>query len=349
MSQPAPAVETTVAGSLPKPSWLARPQVLWAPWQLAGEQLAEGKRDAVRAALKMQEAAGIDIVSDGEQSRTHFVHGFLQGVEGIDFARMKRIGIRADRYEADCPTVTGPVRRPRPVHADEVRFARANTDRKLKFTLPGPMTMVDTLADEHYRDRAALGLALAELLNAEALELAALGVDVIQFDEPAFNVYMGEVRDWGIAALERAAAGLKCATAVHICYGYGIKANIDWKKTLGGAWRQYETTFPLLAKSTIRQVSLECANSHVPMALIGLLEGKDVLVGAIDVATDAIETPEQVAATLREALRYVKPQHLYGCTNCGMAPMARPVAEAKLRALAAGAGIVRRELAAGRS
>ena len=349
MSQPAPAVETTVAGSLPKPSWLARPQVLWAPWHLAGEQLAEVKRDAVRAALKMQEASGIDIVSDGEQSRTHFVHGFLQGIEGVDFARMKRIGIRADRYEADCPTVTGPVRRPRPVHSDEVRFARANTDRKLKFTLPGPMTMVDTLADEHYRDRAALGLALAELLNAEALELAALGVDVIQFDEPAFNVYMGEVRDWGIAALERAAAGLKCATAVHICYGYGIKANIEWKKTLGGAWRQYEATFPLLAKSRIRQVSLECANSHVPMALIGLLEGKDVLVGAIDVATDAIETPEQVAATLRQALQYVKPQHLYGCTNCGMAPMARPVAEAKLRALAAGAMIVRRELAGGRS
>ena len=349
MSQPAPAVETTVAGSLPKPSWLARPQVLWAPWQLAGEQLAEGKRDAVRAALKMQEATGIDIVSDGEQSRTHFVHGFLQGVEGVDFARMKRIGIRADRYEADCPTVTGPVRRPRPVHAGEVRFARANTDRKLKFTLPGPMTMVDTLADEHYRDRAALGLALAELLNAEALELAALGVDVIQFDEPAFNVYTGEVRDWGIAALERAAAGLKCATAVHICYGYGIKANIEWKQTLGGAWRQYEATFPLLAKSTIRQVSLECANSHVPMALIGLLEGKDVLVGAIDVATDAIETPEQVAATLREALRYVKPQHLYGCTNCGMAPMARPVAEAKLRALAAGAAIGRKELGTGQS
>jgi len=347
MNPPAPAVATTVAGSLPKPSWLARPQVLWAPWQLAGEQLAEGKRDAVRAALKMQEAAGIDIVSDGEQSRTHFVHGFLQSIEGVDFARMKRIGIRADRYEADCPTVTGPVRRPRPVHAGEVRFARANTDRKLKFTLPGPMTMVDTLADEHYRDRAALGLALAELLNAEAQELAALGVDVIQFDEPAFNVYMGEVREWGIAALERAAAGLKCATAVHICYGYGIKANVDWKKTLGGAWRQYEATFPLLAKSTIRQVSLECANSHVPMALIGLLAGKDVLVGAIDVATDVIETPEQVAATLRQALQYVKPQHLYGCTNCGMAPMARPVAEAKLRALAAGAAIVRAELEAG--
>lgn len=345
MSQSTPAIETTIAGSLPKPSWLAKPQTLWAPWRLEGEQLVEGKRDAVRAALKMEEACGIDIVGDGEQSRTHFVHGFLQGVEGVDFSRMQRIGIRADRYQADCPTVTGPVRRSRSVHAEDVRFARANTTRRLKFTLPGPMTMVDTLADEHYRDRAKLGFALAELLNAEARELEALGVDVIQFDEPAFNVFMDEVRDWGVIALERAAKGLKCVTAVHICYGYGIKANVDWKKTLGGAWRQYESTFPLLAKSTIRQVSLECANSHVPIELIGLLKGKDVLVGAIDVANDAVETPEQVAATLRKALEHVAPEHLYGCTNCGMAPMARPIAEAKLRALAAGARIVRNELA----
>ena len=345
MSRSVPAIETTIAGSLPKPSWLAKPQTLWAPWQLSGEQLAEGKRDAVRAALKMQEASGIDIVGDGEQSRVHFVHGFLQGIEGVDFSRMKRIGIRADRYEADCPTVTGQVRRPHSVHADDVRFARANTAHKLKFTLPGPMTMVDTLADEHYRDRAKLGFALAELLNAEAKELEALGVDVIQFDEPAFNVFMEEVREWGVSALERAAQGLKCVTAVHICYGYGIKANVEWKKTLGGAWRQYESTFPLLAKSTIRQVSLECANSHVPIELIRLLEGKDVLVGAIDVASDFVETPEQVAATLRTALGHVAPEHLYGCTNCGMAPMARPIAEAKLRALAAGAAIVRHELA----
>jgi 5-methyltetrahydropteroyltriglutamate--homocysteine methyltransferase len=345
MSPSAPAIQTTIAGSLPKPSWLAKPQTLWAPWQLSGEQLAEGKRDAVRAALKMQEASGIDIVGDGEQSRVHFVHGFLQGIEGVDFSRMKRIGIRADRYEADCPTVTGQVRRPHSVHADDVRFARASTAHKLKFTLPGPMTMVDTLADEHYRDRAKLGFALAELLNAEAKELEALGVDVIQFDEPAFNVFMEEVREWGVSALERAAQGLKCVTAVHICYGYGIKANVEWKKTLGGAWRQYESTFPLLAKSTIRQVSLECANSHVPIELIGLLEGKDVLVGAIDVASDFVETPEQVAATLRTALEHVAPEHLYGCTNCGMAPMARPIAEAKLRALAAGARIIRKELA----
>lgn len=346
MTSPAAFIQTAIAGSLPKPSWLAKPQTLWAPWLLSGGQLEEGKRDAVRAAIKMQEAAGIDIVGDGEQSRTHFVHGFLQGIEGVDFSRMKRIGIRADRYEADCPTVTGPVRRPSPVHAGDVRFARANTRNRFKFTLPGPMTMVDTVADEYYRERARLGFALAELLNAEAKELEALGVDVIQFDEPAFNVFMDEVRDWGIAALERAAQGLKCKTAVHICYGYGIKANVDWKKTLGGQWRQYESTFPLLAKSAIGQVSLECANSRVPIELIGLLKGKDVLVGAIDVASDAVETPEQVASTLRAAMKHVAPEHLYGCTNCGMAPMARPIAEAKLRALAAGAALLRKELAA---
>lgn len=338
-------IKTTIVGSLPKPSWLAKPQVLWAPWQLQGEQLAEGKRDAVRTVLKMQEAAGIDIVGDGEQTRMHFVHGFLAGVDGVDFGRLKRIGIRADRYEADCPTVVAPVQWRKPVHADDVKFARANTSHKLKFTLPGPMTMVDTLADEYYKDRATLGFALAELLNAEAKVLVEMGADTIQFDEPAFNVYLEEVRDWGVAALERAAAGLTCTTAVHICYGYGIKANDDWKKTLGGQWRQYESTFPLLSKSTIKQVSLECANSHVPIELISLLKGKDVLVGAIDVASNVVETPQQVAATLRDALKYVPLAHLHGCTNCGMAPMARDIAEAKLRALVAGARLLSQELA----
>ncbi len=337
-------IKTTIVGSLPKPSWLAKPEVLWAPWQLEGERLAEGKRDAVRTVLKMQEQAGLDIVGDGEQTRTHFVHGFLQGVEGVDFAKLKRIGIRADRYEADCPTVVAPVHWRAPVHADDVKFARANTAHKLKFTLPGPMTMVDTLADEYYKDRAKLAFALADILNAEAKALVAAGADTIQFDEPAFNVYLDEVRDWGVAALERAAAGLTCTTAVHICYGYGIKANDDWKKTLGGQWRQYESTFPLLSKSSIKQVSLECANSHVPIELIELLQGKDVLVGAIDVASNVIETPQQVAATLRNALKYVPIEHLHGCTNCGMAPMARPIAEAKLQALAAGARLLSAEL-----
>jgi 5-methyltetrahydropteroyltriglutamate--homocysteine methyltransferase len=337
-------LETTIAGSLPKPFWLARPQMLWAPWEHSGERLAEAKRDATLLALKEQEDAGIDIVTDGEQSRQHFVHGFLERITGIDFARKVRMGIRADRYEADCPTVTAPLRRAGPVHAVEARLAREHTTRRLKFTLPGPMTIVDTIADAHYGSRAEMAMAFAALLNEEARELEAAGIEIIQFDEPAFNVYMREVRDWGIAALERAAAGLACKTAVHICYGYGIKANIDWKGSLGGEWRQYEEIFPALAASRIDQVSLECAASHVPPELMRLLAGKDVLVGAIDVATDRIETPEEVAATLRRALDYVPAERLFPCTNCGMAPLDRAVASGKLRALAAGAALLRREM-----
>ena len=338
---------TTIVGSLPKPPWLAEPKKLWAPWRLPPELLGEGQRDAVLAALKEQEAAGIDIVTDGEQSRQHFVHGFLEHLDGIDFARRVTIGIRADRYKAEVPTVVGPVRRLGPVHADEVRFVRAHTERRLKFTLPGPMTIVDTLADEFYRDRRRLALEFAGILNEEARELAALGVDVLQLDEPAFNVYLDDVETWGVEALNRAVAGVPCRTAVHICYGYGIPANIEWKRTLGNEWRQYERTFPVLAGSRIDQISLECANSRVPLSLLGLLRGKDVLVGAIDVASDAVETPEQVAATIRRAMEFVPPERLYPCTNCGLAPLARDVARGKLRALAAGAAIVRTELGAG--
>jgi 5-methyltetrahydropteroyltriglutamate--homocysteine methyltransferase len=320
--------------------------MLWAPWKLSGDDLAAAKRDATLLALKQQEDAGIDIVCDGEQSRQHFVHGFLENVEGIDFSRRVEMGIRDNRYKAMVPTVTGPLRLRGRVHATEARIARAHTQRKLKFTLPGPMTIVDTIADTHYGDRVALAMAFAALLNEEARGLQADGVDVIQFDEPAFNVYMDAVSEWGIAALERAAQGLTCKTAVHICYGYGIQANIDWKGSLGSEWRQYESTFPALANSRIDQVSLECRNSHVPMALMRLLAGKDVLVGVIDVATDQVETPEQVADTIAQALAFVPPERLFPCTNCGMAPMHRDIAGAKLAALGAGAALARQRFAA---
>ena len=340
-------LKTTIAGSLPKPAWLATPRTLWAPWRLDGATLDEGRADAVRLAVREQEQAGIDIVTDGEQARRHFVWGFVEGLEGIDFGRLVTIGIRADRYRVEVPTVTGPVRRRGPIHAEDARRLRAATTQPIKLTLPGPMTIVDTVHDAHYGSRAALGRALAQLLNEEARELAALGVDVIQLDEPAFNVYMDEVRDWGIEALDTAVAGLPCRTAVHICYGYGIKANIDWKQTLGGEWRQYEETFPLLARCQIGGVSLECANSRVPMGLIELLGDKDILLGAVDVATDAVETPEQVAAVIRQALRHAPAGRVYPCTNCGMVPLSREVAAGKLRALAAGAALVRAELGAG--
>jgi 5-methyltetrahydropteroyltriglutamate--homocysteine methyltransferase len=333
---------TTIAGSLPKPAWLAEPNRLWAPWRLSGSALDEAKCDATLLALKQQEDCDIDIVTDGEQSRQHFVHGFLECVEGIDFSRRVEIGIRADRYKAMVPTVTGPLRLRSRAHAPEARLARAHTRRKLKLTLPGPMTIVDTVADAHYGDRAKMAMAFAELLNAEARALAEDGVDVIQLDEPAFNVYMREVKEWGIEALHRAIDGLTCTTAVHICYGYGIKANIEWKATLGSQWRQYEEIFPALARSRIGQVSIECRNSRVPMGLLKLLEGKDVQVGAIDVASDTVESPEQVAATLGEAARYVAREKIIAGTNCGMAPMRRDIALAKLEALGKGAHLARK-------
>ena len=336
-------LQTTIAGSLPKPEWLARAGELWAPWLLDGQALVEGKRDAVRLALSDQERAGIDIVTAGEQTRRHFVTTFIENLEGVDFEHKKTVRIR-NRYDAAVPVVVGEVARTHPIFVEDARFLRGATERRIKYTLPGPMTMVDTLHDAHYRSREKLAWAFAEILNVEARAIEGAGVDVIQFDEPAFNVYFDEVRDWGIAALERAAQGLRCATAVHICYGYGIQANIDWKKTLGAEWRQYENTFPLLAASKIDQVSLECHNSHVPLGLIGLLEGKDVLVGAIDVASDRVESPEEVAATIRAALAYVPAAKLYPCTNCGMVPLARGLARAKLHSLGAGAALVRAEL-----
>jgi 5-methyltetrahydropteroyltriglutamate--homocysteine methyltransferase len=338
-----PVFPTTIAGSLPKPAWLAEPNKLWAPWRLAGPELEEAQRDATLLALKLQEDCGIDVVTDGEQSRQHFVHGFLEFVDGIDFARKVEIGIRADRYKAMVPTVTSELRLKGRVHAREARLARAHTTRELKLTLPGPMTIVDTIADAHYGDRVKMAMAFASLLNAEARALEADGVDVVQFDEPAFNVYMREVKEWGIPALHRAIDGLTCTTAVHICYGYGIKANIDWKATLGNEWRQYEEIFPALAGSRIDQVSVECRNSRVPIGLLKLLDGKQVQVGVIDVASDEIETPDEVAAVIGEAAKYIAKERIIAGTNCGMAPMRRDIALGKLEALGKGAELARKK------
>ncbi|MGB7777770.1 MAG: methionine synthase [Pseudolabrys sp.] len=334
---------STVAGSLPKPSWLAEPNKLWPRWRLQGDELAAAKLDATLLAIKWQEDAGLDIICDGEMSRQHFVHGFLEFVDGIDFAHKVEMGIRADRYKAMVPVVRGELKLKGRVHQTEARFARAHTRHKLKITMPGPMTISDTIADAHYGDKIKMAMAFADLLNQEARALEKDGVDVIQFDEPAFNVFMSEVAGWGIEALHRAIDGLKCTTAVHICYGYGIKANIDWKNSLGEEWRQYEDIFPALAKSRIGQVSVECINSHVPLKLLSLLEGKDVLVGVIDVATDKVETSQQVEQVIAEVMKFVRKDKIVACTNCGMAPMRRDVAEAKLKALAQGVALARKK------
>jgi 5-methyltetrahydropteroyltriglutamate--homocysteine methyltransferase len=333
---------TTIAGSLPKPAWLAEPNKLWPQWRLNGEELAAAKDEATLLAIKMQEDSGIDIVTDGEQSRQHFVHGFLEAVDGIDFNKRVEMGIRNDRYKAMCPTVTGELKLRHRVHQREARLARAHTTRKLKFTLPGPMTIVDTIADAHYGDRVKMAFAFAGLLNEEIRGLAADGVDVNQFDEPAFNVYMEAAADWGIQALHRAMEGVACTSAVHICYGYGITANIEWKAALGAEWRQYEKFFPALATSRIDQVSIECINSHVPMSVLRLLGDKDVQLGVIDIATDKIETPEEIASVIGKAAELIPAQKIIAGTNCGMAPMRREIAALKLEALGRGAALARK-------
>ncbi|WP_458352023.1 methionine synthase [Pacificispira sp. HM-600] len=334
---------TSIVGSLPKPLWLAQPETLWSPWKLEGDELIEGKQDALRTAVHEQRRAGIDIISDGEQTRQHFVTTFIEHLSGVDFERRETVRIR-NRYDASVPTVVGAVSREKPVFVQDAAFLRQQTDQPIKWALPGPMTMIDTLYDAHYKSREKLAWEFATILNDEARELEAAGVDIIQFDEPAFNVFFDELQDWGVAALERAAEGLRAETVVHICYGYGIKANTDWKETLGSEWRQYEESFPLLQRSTIDTISLESYNSRVPLELVELLRGKKVMLGAIDVASDTIETPDAVADTLRRALAFVDPDKLIASTNCGMAPLPRGVALAKLGALSAGAAIVRAEL-----
>mgnify|MGYP002260600338 FL=1 len=339
---------TSTAGSLPKPAWLAEPETLWSPWKLQGAELIDGKQDALRVALQEQQQAGVDIVSDGEQTRQHFVTTFIEHLNGVDFENRKTVTIR-NRYEASVPSVIGPVSRSKPVFVEDAKFLRSQTKQPIKWALPGPMTMIDTLYDAHYQSREQLAWEFAKILNQEAKELEAAGVDIIQFDEPAFNVFFDDVNDWGIKCLERAIEGLKCETAVHICYGYGIKANTDWKQTLGNEWRQYEEVFPKLQKSNIDIISLECHNSRVPIELLALIRGKKVMVGAIDVASNEIETPDEVAQTLREALKYVDADKLYPCTNCGMAPLPRQIASAKLSALSKGAEIIRGEVLGARS
>lgn len=335
---------TSIVGSLPKPAWLAKPEILWSPWELSGDALAEGKQDALRAAVQEQRRRGLDIVSDGEQTRQHFVTTFIEHLDGVDFTKRETVRIR-DRYDASVPTVVGAVSRREPVFVEDAAFLRRQTDQPIKWALPGPMTMIDTLSDHHYNSREKLAWEFATILNQEARELEAAGVDIIQFDEPAFNVFFDEMKDWGIATLERAAEGLRAETVVHICYGYGIKANNDWKATLGPQWRQYEESFPLLQQSTIDVVSLESHNSHVPIDLIELIRGKKVMLGAIDVASDRVETAEEVADTLRRALEFVDADKLIPSSNCGMAPLPRGVAFDKLSALVAGADLVRSELA----
>jgi 5-methyltetrahydropteroyltriglutamate--homocysteine methyltransferase len=340
-------LEPSIVGSLPKPAWLAPPHMLKAPWRLAGAELEEAQNDAVRLALLEQEDAGLAIVTDGELRRRHYIWGFLDGLTGVDTERLAQQRSRGGRYSAttEVARIVGPVERTRPVFLDACRFARNLTTRQLKVTLPGPMTIVDSVADEHYgADRKTLAMRFARALNAEARELTAAGADVIQFDEPCFNIYVDEVEAWGIEALEQCMDGVTARKAVHICYGYGTPAVLAWK-TKNTDWGHYGVTLPLLAKSSVDQVSVECAGSGVDVSVLRELGGKDILLGVINVGTEEVETPAMVASGIRRALAHVPAAQLFPCTDCGLVPRSRTASQGKMRALAAGAAIVREELA----
>src|SRR5712692_1909791 len=339
-------LQTMIVGSLPRPTWLAPPNQMYVTPKLEGDALKEGQDDAVLLALADQQEASLDIVTDGEQRRRHYIWGFCEGIEGIDFSRLVKITTRGCRYGnqlVDAARVTGPVRRQGSIMLEALHFLKRHTTKPVKVTLPGPMTTTDTLADEHYGSRRALAADLAKALNEEAIELAENGCDIVQFDEPCFNIYLDEVEEWGIRTLEEAAKGVHAKTAVHICYGYGTPVVLQWK-TKNTDWSHYHRTLPLLRTSTINQISVECAASGVDPAVLALAKGKDLMVGVIDVGTEEVETPETVAARIRTALQYVSPDHLYPCTDCGMVPRSRIAARGKMKALADGAWLVRTEL-----
>lgn len=342
-------LEASIVGSLPKPSWLAVPHVLRAPWRLEGAELREAQQDAIRLAILDQEEAGLDIVTDGEAARRHYIWGFLAGLTGIDTERLGRKRSRGGRYaeSTEVARIVGPVEHRAPVLVDACRLSRSLTRRRLKVTLPGPMTIADSVADEHYGwDAKTLAMHFARILNAEARALVDAGADVIQIDEPCFNIYLDDVQAWGVEALEACLDGVRATRAVHICYGYGTPVVMAWKSR-NTDWGHYGVTLPLLARSSVDQVSVECAASGVDVAVLSELEGKDVLLGVVDVGTEEVETVETVAARIRRGLAHVPTARLKPCTDCGLVPRSRDAARGKMRALAAGAAMVRAELAAG--
>jgi 5-methyltetrahydropteroyltriglutamate--homocysteine methyltransferase len=338
-------LQTMIVGSLPRPTWLVPPGKMYVDWNLEENMRKEALDDAVLLALTDQHEAGLNIFTDGEQRRRHYIWGFVEGLEGVDFSQLVKIPTRGGRYGSmvDAARVVGPVRRCGSITVDAVRFVKRHTSSPVKVTLPGPMTTTDTLADEFYKNRRTLATELAKQLNDEAHELAEAGADIVQFDEPCFNIYLDEVEEWGVRALEDAAKGIRAKKAVHICYGYGVPIVLQWK-TKNTDWSHYWRTLPLLRTSTIDMISIECAASGVDPAVLAEAKGKDLMVGVIDVGTEEVETPETVAARIRRLLPYVEPDHLYPCTDCGMIPRSRAAARGKMKALADGAWLVRSDL-----
>ncbi len=336
---------TTIAGSLPKPEWLAEPNTLWAPWKSKGDELARAKRDATMLAVKLQEDAGVDIVTEGEQARQHFVHGFLEKVDGIDFAHKVEMGIRKDRYKAMVPQVVAPLTLKGRVHADEARVARTHTTRKLKFTLPGPMTIIDTVADRYYGDKRQDGVRLRR--TAQRRGQGAAGRR--RRRDPVRRARLQRLHGRSLRLGHQGAGARRRGPDLHHRRAHLLRLRHQGQHRLesrrwAAEWRQYEDIFPAIAKSPIQQVAIECRNSKVPLDLLALLPGKIIQAGVIDVASDTVETAEDVVKVIEAVSKFVPKSNIVATTNCGMAPMRRDIAEAKLTALGAGAKLARQKL-----
>ena len=335
----------TGVGSLPKPAWLQAPSAMnagekdhhgkGADWRFEGEALRAAQDDAVRVAIHDQQQAGLDIVSDGEQRRRSYMTYVTMRLEGFDYETLGEKWIRNGRRLAKVGRCVGPIQRTGPILKEDLAFLMAETERPVKVTLPGPMTVVDSTFDAHYQDEKALAFAIADALNAEARELDALGPAVIQFDEPVFSRYPDKVEQWGVEALDRACAGLNASTCAHICYSYPMP----------GVPRPIIDTYPAilaaLEESIVDQLALEFQASGLDPSVLRRCPSKTVLYGCIDNGTSEVESPEQVAATLLAAAEHLPPEQLQAAPDCGLVPLEAPAARAKLAAMVAGARLAR--------
>ena len=342
---PSTLLPTTLVGSYPQPDWLIdrallakqmpprlRAQQLW---RVPSEWLEQAQDDATLLAIRDQERAGIDILTDGEMRRESYSNRFATALDGVDLDHPATITSRSG-HPISVPRVVGKIRRKHPVEVRDLEFLRANTDRSIKITVPGPFTMSQQAENAYYPDAAAMSLDYAEAVRAEIRDLFAAGADVVQIDEPWMQAFPERAREFGLAALNHALDGITGTTAVHICFGYGA--------LVAGRPAGY-SFLPELAGSPVVQVSIETAQSNLDCSVLQKLAGKTIILGVVDLGNHQVETPEAVAARIRRALPFVGPDRLVIAPDCGLKYLPRPVAFAKMKAMVDGARLVRAQVA----
>jgi 5-methyltetrahydropteroyltriglutamate--homocysteine methyltransferase len=338
---------TTLVGSYPQPDWLIDRQSLAKQmpprvrarelWRVDPEHLETAQDDATLLAIRDQERAGLDILTDGEQRRESYSNRFATALDGVDIDNPGKTPNRTGGF-AVVPRITGPIRRRHAVEARDTQFLRANTDRKIKMTVPGPFTMAQQCEDQHYGDEEALALDFAAALNDEIKDLFAAGADVVQLDDPWMQARPEKAQRYGLKAIDRALAGVTGTTAIHLCFGY---AQMVKDKPAGYAF------LPELDRCVARQISIEAAQPKLDLSILRQLPSKTIILGVLDLSDQTVETPEIVASRIRAALPHVPPERIVVAPDCGLKYLPRDVAFGKMKAMADGAAIVRRELTKG--